>query len=185
MMAGLQLWPRFFSERYEMKRLFLCLGLFLALSPSLFARAGQWIYTAGYKVASGTSAVVTLENPSDSTREARVLAVEIYLEVGAGDVTISRDATSITGGSGLTEQKSSAYHGNDAIPDAAVVAKSGATVSGETDLPAARPIPSGTVMVISYDDVELVAGESFAVSVAADASDSITVIVVWEEVPAE
>lgn len=168
-----------------MKRLFLCLGLILALSPSLFARSGQWIYTAGYKVASGTSAVVTLELASDATKEARVLAVEVYLEAQAGDVTISRDATSITGGSGLTEQKPSAYHGNDAVPTASVVAKSGATVSGDTNLPVARPLDNAATMIITYDNVELVAGESFIADVAADVADSITVIVVWEEYPAE
>ncbi len=168
-----------------MKKLFLCLGLAALLAPSLFARPGQRIYTAGYKVASGTSAVVTLENPTDSTKDARVLAVEVYLENQAGDVTISRDATSITGGSGLTEQRPSLYHGNTAVPAAAVTAKSGATVSGETALPAARPMTAESSMIITYDNVELVPGENFAASVAADGADSITVIVVWEEFPTE
>ena len=168
-----------------MKKLLLGLAFIAFVCLPLQARSGQWIYTAGYKVAAGTSAVVTLENPSDSTKDARIISVEVYLESSAGDVTISRDATSIAGGSGLTETKPSPYHGNAAIPASAITAKSGATVTGGTVLPVARPIPAAGSIIIAYGDIELVPGEDFAASVSADSTDAMTVIVVWEEFPAE
>lgn len=168
-----------------MKRVAIYLLAAVALVATVEARPGRAIYTSGYKVASGTSAVLTLENAIDSTREARLISVEVYLEAQEGDVTIARDASSISGGSGLAEAKLSVYHGDDAVPTARVAAKSGATVAGGTSLPAARPIPAGVVMVISCDDIELVPGENLAITVAADSSDAITVIAKWEEYPAE
>lgn len=169
-----------------MKRFGFALAICLMLLAGVLrARPGQWVYTSGYKVASGTSAVLTLENPTDSTNEARILSIEVYLENYAGDVTVTRNATSIADGTGLAESKASPYHGDDAVPTAEVTAKSGATVTGGTALPAARPIAAGTALIISYENIELVAGENLAVSVAADSADAITVIVVWEEFPAE
>ena len=168
-----------------MKKLLLGLAFIAFVCLPLSARSGRWIYNAGYKVASGTSAVLTLQNPSDSTNDARVLSVEVYLESSAGDVTIARDAVSIAAGTGLVENRTSIYHGSDVLPLPELTAKSGATVTGATSLPVARPIPAAGSIIIAYDDIELVPGEDFAVSVSADSTDSITVIVYWEEFPAE
>jgi len=168
-----------------MKKLLLGLALIAFACLPLQARSGKWTYTAGYKAASGTSAVFSLENPDDSTHDARVVSVEVYLETYAGDVTISRDAVSVGGGTGLVEERTTVYHGVAAVQVSELEAKSGTTLGSATTLPVARPIPAGGSIIISYDNVELVPGENFAVSVSADTADSITIIVVWDEFPTE
>ncbi|MEP6961005.1 MAG: hypothetical protein ABI995_02945 [Acidobacteriota bacterium] len=148
------------------------LALLLVTCLTLLAQVPlRWTYAGGYTVA-GTSAKLTLQLPTSSTRKIHPLTYSVVCG-GACTVTLIRNGTTATATAGTVVKNRTAN------PTAHAQLFTASDSTGGTSFPA-YPI-SGGGQTFDLSDMEIIPGENVTISVTSSVSQNISPSIKWEE----